>query len=131
MLLLAGCGTGLADVQGSVSIDGEKVVCAEDVRGTVLFSPREPGLPTGSGVLDESGQYAIYVGANEGLKPGPYSVAVTVTRIRPASTEGGTPSGELLSPARYANPKESGLEAEVKPGSNTFDFALETRRNAR
>jgi hypothetical protein len=126
-----GCGSDLADVQGSVSIDGQKVLGADDVRGTVVFAPREEGLPTGSGVLNEAGQYAIFVGANEGLKPGPYSVSVTVTRIRPAATEGGTPSGQLLSPAKYANPRQSGLEVTVEPGSNTFDFELQAGQAAK
>lgn len=131
LLLVTGCGSDLAEVQGTVSIDGQKVVGANDVRGTVLFAPREKGLPTGSGVLNETGQYSIFVGANEGLKPGPYAVAVTVTKIRPAATEGGTPSGQLLSPPKYANPRESGLEVDVEPGTNNFDLALESRSPAK
>lgn len=109
-----------------MSIDGQKVLGTEGVRGTVVFAPREEGLPTGSGVLNEKGQYSIYVGASEGLKPAPYRVSVTVTKVRPATTEGGTPSGQLMSPAKYANPQQSGLEVTVEPGSNTFDFELET-----
>lgn len=126
LLTCVGCGSQLADVNGSVSIDGKKVVGASDLRGTVVFAPRGTGLPTGSGVLNDRGQYAIYVGSNAGIQPGPYRVAITVTKIRPASRVGGTPSGELLSPARYANPRQSGLEVNVEAGSNTFDFDLET-----
>jgi hypothetical protein len=35
----------------------------------------------------------------------------------------------LISPAKYASVRDSGLRAEVKPGSNTFDFALVSAQN--
>lgn len=130
LLLLSGCGSSLAEVQGSVSLDGEKLAGAPDVRGTVLFSPRRAGLPTASGLLDNAGQYTVFVGSNEGLMPGPYSVAITVTKVIPAKTLGGAPSGKLLTPTKYANPKESGLEVEVVPGTNTFDFKLESNQRS-
>lgn len=88
LVWFVGCGSNLAEVQGTVLIVGQMVVGASNVRGTVVFAPREAGLPTGSGVLNEAGQYSIYVRSNEGLKPGPYAVAVTVTKARPANTEG-------------------------------------------
>lgn len=126
MVLLSGCGSKLAEVRGSVSIDGRTVTGGQGVRGTVLFSPREEGHPTGSGVLNRSGEYSVYVGANEGLPPGPYAIAVTVTKIVPPATPGGTPSGRLITPQKYADPRHSGLEVEVAPGNNTFDFALQS-----
>src|SRR5262249_38316048 len=125
---LAGCGSQLAEVEGTVTLDGQKVVGGRDVRGTVLFSPNQPGLPSGSGALDESGTYTAYVGATEGLPPGSYGVAVTVTKIVPPSAPGGTPSGRLLSPPEYSDPRNSGLHADVKAGRNRFDFALSSQR---
>ena len=130
LLLLSGCDSGLAKVHGSVSLDGKKLAGASDIRGTLLFSPLQPGHPTGSGMLDSNGTYAVFVGSNQGLTPGSYKVAITVTKVLPAKTPGGAPSGRLLTPSRYANPGESGLEVEVVPGTNTFDFALKSDHNS-
>jgi len=127
LLLFSGCGSELAEVHGTVSLDGKAVAAAPDIRGTVLFSPTEQGLATGSGTLDESGKYTVFVGSTEGLRPGTYRVAVSVTRILPAQTPGGTPSGQRITPREYAAPMTSGLHAQVRPGANTFDFALSSR----
>jgi hypothetical protein len=128
LLILSGCGSELAKVQGTVSLNGERVAGGRAVRGTVLFSPREKGQPTGNGVLDESGEYSVFVGATEGLPPGPYAVAVAVTEVVPAKVPGGTPSGKLITPIRYADPRNSGLVVDVVAGSNTFDFQLQSDR---
>jgi hypothetical protein len=34
------------------------------------------------------------------------------------------PSKTFLTPDRYADPKLSGLRAEIKPGHNTFDIEI-------
>lgn len=129
--LVVGCGSELAEVHGTVSLDGQKISAAPDLRGTVLFSPAEPGSAAGSGMLNESGEYTVCVGATEGLRPGPYQVAISVTKILPPNTPGGTPSGQRITPPAYASPKTSGLHANVAPGSNTFDFALTSRHGQR
>ena len=95
-----------------------------------MFSPRQAELPTASGMLDSAGQFTVFVGSNQGLMPGHYSVAITVTKVIPAKTLGGAPSGMLLTPAKYANPNESGLEVEVVPGTNTFDFKLDSNHRS-
>lgn len=122
--LAVGCGSEFAEVQGTVTLDGQNVCAAHDVSGTVLFSPVEQGLSAGNGAVDESGQYTVFAGSTAGLRPGPYRVAISITRIRPAKTPGNPPSGQLMSPKSYADPTQSGLQADVKPGKNTFDFAL-------
>ena len=129
--MFVGCGSELAEVCGTVSLDGQKILGAPDLRGTVLFSPSEPGRASGSGVLNDSGEYAVFVGATEGLRPGPYDVAISVTKILPPKSPGDTPSGERITPGMYATPKTSGLHVNVEPGSNTFDFALTSRRDQR
>lgn len=126
-----GCGSELAEVHGTVSLDRQKISGAPDLRGTVLFSPTEQGHAIGSGMLNESGEYTVFVGATEGLRPGPYQVAISVTKILPPNTPGGTPSGQRITPPAYASPKTSGLHANVAPGSNTFDFALTSRHDQR
>ncbi len=126
-LSLIGCGSDLAEVHGTVTLDGENATGASDVQGTVVFSPVERGRGTASGILDKSGHYFLSVGTTDGLVPGPYLVAVSVIKILPPATSGGTPGGQLISPREYTNPKLSGLQADVQRGSNTFDFALSSR----
>lgn len=129
LLLLSGCGSELAEVHGTVSLDGHRLSGRHDVRGTVLFSPRERGQPMGTGTLDESGAFTASVGGTDGLPPGPYLVTIAVTRILPPNSPGGAPSGKLITPKQYADPTKSGLHADVQPGSNTFDFMLFSQAN--
>lgn len=77
-------------------------------------------------ILDKSGEYKLAVGTRNGVNPGPYLVAVSIIKVVPPAIPGGTPGGRLISPRKYTNPKLSGLQADVRPGSNTFDFALVT-----
>jgi len=129
LALLTGCGSDLAEVHGTVTLDGQNIAAGPNMHGTVLFSPTLQGGASGTGVLDPSGRYTVFVGGTEGLRPGPYQVAIAVTRILPPKTEGAAPGGQLITPREYASPKDSGLTADVKPGTNTFDFALSSRRS--
>src|SRR5262245_60991454 len=124
---MTGCSSDLAEVHGTVTLDGQNIAAGPNMHGIVLFSPTQQGGASGTAVLDESGKYTVFVGATEGLRPGPYQVAVAVTRILPPKTEGAAPGGQLITPRAYASPKDSGLTADVKPGRNTFDFALSSR----
>jgi hypothetical protein len=124
--LSTGCGSNLADVQGTVTLDGNPIVGGPEVRGTVTFFPKDgKGVPS-TGIIDENGKYAMSTVSDTGVPPGSYDVAVTATRvIIPA--DGGTPSGRPITPRRYASTKESQLHAEVQSGNNTIDFALESQ----
>jgi len=124
--LLMGCGSGLADVSGTVTYDGKPLAGGGDVRGTVTFA-RADGLGTPAvGILDENGRYELSTGAEKGAVPGAYMVAISATRVI-IPEGGGTPSGRPITPRHYASAKASRLSAEVESGSNTFDFALESR----
>ena len=112
---LAGCGRGprpdLGTVEGIVTLDGMPLAAA-----TVRFTPHGPGR-TAQGVTDASGRYRLLYlrdvpGAN---------VDRHVVRITTASDETG---GVESLPVRYH--RRSTLEAHVKPGRNTVDFALES-----
>jgi hypothetical protein len=122
-----GCGSDLASVSGTVTLDGQAISGGPELRGTVYFSPAEGSGASAAGILDSSGRYTLSMGSTEGIRPGKYVVAISATKLIPARTPGGMPGGQLITPRKYSNARDSGLEAEVQPGSNTFDFALESK----
>jgi hypothetical protein len=125
-----GCGNGMSEVQGTVTLDGAPLAGGSGVKATVLFQPDgQPGA-SGVGILDANGNYALMTGSQEGVPPGPYLVTVSATQIIMPKDPTGTPSGKPITPRHYADPKQSGLRAEVQPGSNRFDFALDSKRSS-
>ncbi|NQT37842.1 MAG: hypothetical protein HQ581_10155 [Planctomycetes bacterium] len=116
--LTVGCGSDLAEVTGTVSLDGGPLDS-----GTIVF--QGPDLPQGVGQIGEDGSYRISTGTQRGLPPGQYRVTVTAYKTRTGRDEQEAPIPEFLTPVRYNNPETSGLTADVEPGGNRFDFTLE------
>jgi hypothetical protein len=127
LVLLNGCGRGLASVDGTVTLDGAKLAGGSDVRGTVFFYPDGQSGAPGIGILDANGHYELMTGSQAGVAPGQYSVAISATRIIMPKDRTGMPGGKPMTPRKYADPKQSGFHADVQPGSNTFDFALSSK----
>ncbi len=121
---LIGCGSNLASVSGTVTLDGQPLAGSEKLRGTVQFSPESGGGTAAVGYLDQNGRYNLSTGSRVGALPGKYFVSVSATEIIPPQIPGEAPSGRLATPRRYADAKKSGFAAEVASGSNTFDFSL-------
>jgi hypothetical protein len=111
-------------VSGTVTLDGAPVEGSPDLYGTVSFFREDGGGAPAVGVINSGGTYEVSTGANEGLEPGAYMVAIAVKKILPPTEPGGLTRPQRLSPAKMAQPEESGLRADVKPGSNTFNFDL-------
>lgn len=125
---LSGCGSeGTADtepVTGTVTYNGAPVADA-----SVTFTP-EKGRPA-TGITDAAGKFTLTTFAkDDGAVPGKHKVAVApnASQIAPMP---GTPeaaaaaAGKPPFPARYSNPEQSGLTAEVKAGGdNDFTFPL-------
>lgn len=131
LLCLAGCGSEFASVSGMVRMDGQPLVGGTDVRGTVYFYPESTTGAPAVGRLDESGQYSLTTGSNDGVRPGAYIVTVRATRIIPAKIEGDAPSGRPFTPILYADPRRSPFHAEVQPGNNTLDFDIDSKPQRR
>jgi hypothetical protein len=121
--LAVGCGSGLASVTGTVTLDGKPIVGGPDLRGTVSFFPASGAGVPAVGIIDEKGRYELSTGSQSGVSPGSYYVAIVATRII-IPEPGATPSGRPITPAQYGNSQESKLRAEVQQGSNTIDFEL-------
>jgi hypothetical protein len=140
VLLLAGCSdtTGLAKrypVSGTVTYNGAPVA-----KGNINF------IPTGTAATDraatatiENGRYTLTTATeNDGAFPGTYDVTITSTEVDltevKANMKGGSGrqddvlrasrNAKSLIPTKYGFPEQSGLKADVKSGSNRFDFAL-------
>jgi hypothetical protein len=124
-LATCGCGDRPSDVSGTVTLDGQPIVGGENVRGTVTFTRVDGSGTPAIGILDENGQYELSTTNTVGAAPGKYQVTVSATEII-IPESGATPSGRPITPRRYARAEDSGLTAEVTPGSNRFDFALTT-----
>lgn len=124
LFLAIGCGGNVAKVTGTVSVDGQPLLGSDTVRVTVMFFPESSGA-LAAAKIDERGTYVLSTGSQEGLVPGNYSVTISAKEITATATSGSPSARDLVAPD-YGNPKTSGLKAEVKPGSNTFDFDLKS-----
>lgn len=124
LMIAVGCGGSASSVSGTVSVDGKPLVGSDTVRVTVMFFPELSGAPAAA-KLDTSGQYELSTGSQAGLPPGNYSVAISAKEI--ATSGGGGQGARDLAASNYSDPQTSGLRAEVKPGSNTFDFDLKSK----
>jgi hypothetical protein len=122
---LSGCGDGLASVTGTVTLGDRLLAGGSDVNGTVCFTPVGGG-PLAVGTIDATGHFSLATGTAGGVRPGKYLVAISATTIIPSKVAGMPASGRPLTPAKYANAKQSGLQADVRPGENTLDFQLES-----
>lgn len=124
---LAGCGDGLATVSGTVTLNGNPIAGGPQMAGMVNFYPESGSGVSAVGMIDESGEYELKSGARNGVAPGAYLVAISVSRITIPTNPDDMPQPTLITPKRYASVTESGLRADVKPGDNTFDFAINSQ----
>jgi hypothetical protein len=119
-LLLSGCGSGdleLGSVSGTVTLDDRPL--AEAI---VEFQPAS-GSPS-EGVTDSAGKYQLrHTAKKKGALLGKHQVRITLSTRTDA--QGQKVDVSQLLPARYN--RNSELTAEVKPGSNKFDFPLKSK----
>jgi len=114
--VLAGCGTSkkppLGNVEGTVALDGVPLPGA-----LVVFTPDGPGR-SATAVTDTAGHYALtFLRDIAGANVGSHTVRIT--------TAGEDRRSKEILPARYH--VKTDLVATVEPGSNTVDFALQSR----
>ena len=130
--VVAGCGkkNGVGSVHGTVTYHGKPVPNA-----LVVFMPETPGSLPASGLTDDNGRYELMTSVKgDGASVGNHRVTITARgpdKERPGAPVGVTgiasEPGDPLIPIEYFMPDTSGLIAEVKPGTNTADFALTDR----
>ena len=125
LLALAGCSGSEfgADVSGTASLDGTPLTS-----GNVVFVPADGVSNNAVSAVDSGGGYRLMSNRAPGLAPGKYRVSVTMHEqiaVQPGERSMVVP--KLLTPATYADANTSGLEFDVKPGSNTIDLPLTSK----
>jgi hypothetical protein len=126
LLVATGCGNGLAEVTGAITVDGQTLTGGNDVRVTVTFQPSSGPGRVAVGLADGNGNYRLSSGSQEGVVPGEYLATCSATQIV-RGKEGGVTGGRRLTDPSYANIKTSGFKFTVTPGSNQIDLALNSR----
>jgi hypothetical protein len=124
LIVLAAGGSGCssssaAAVQGQVTYAGEPI----DV-GTITFIPKsEAGIKSG-GLIDR-GAYSI----EAKIGPAPGTHRVEIRWAKPTGKTSKNEYGEVIQKRQEGLPEkfhdQSTLTAEIKPGKNVIDFALE------
>jgi hypothetical protein len=125
LFALSGCGDRPkpdTSVRGQVLYRGDPVA-----GGLIVFSPnpdRGSDGPIAIGTIGEDGSFTLTRTDGRPVPPGWYRVAVAP---KAGTVEGPTPERPYPGvPARYRNPALSGLEREVKAGTeNRFHFDLD------
>jgi hypothetical protein len=119
-LLACGCGSKVATVSGTITLDGQPLTT-----GNVSFLPAQSG-PVATGTIRSNGGYTIETGTAKGLPPGDYIVMVVATK--PVTPIPGAPeqAPELITPAKYGTRETSDLRCTVKAGSNRVNFDLKS-----
>ena len=113
-----GCSDGRSSVSAKVTLDGRPLGRMEHRNVTIMFRPEAGGAPASACWTIRADTACRQ--AQGGLAPGRYIVTLAAVE--------NSPSGKrVVSPARYTNARESDLRADVKSGSNTFDFDLSSK----
>lgn len=124
-LMVSGCGNGLSQVSGIVTMDGQPLNAGDDVHATIFFQPASGG-PSAAGVLNADGEYSLSSGSQKGVAPGEYLVTVSATKLIPTQNPGETPTGKLISHPKYVSAKTSGLRFQVTEGRNEINVPIES-----
>ncbi len=116
-LATAGCGGDWGSCSGTVALDGAPLKDA-----SITFEPTNGG-PTAYGQVKD-GEFTVGTGQKDGLAAGKYRVSVSASTV---PQMGSKEQAKLLTPKKYAGFDTSGLEADVKPGSNRLKFELSSK----
>ena len=119
MVGLSGCGSDRYPVSGRVTYDDGSPL----TEGTVIAQMGEGAKSVSvQGRIDSTGRFSWGTERPaDGAKPGKYLVAVIPRGLGDAETAKG------ILPAvdpRFSNPQTSGIEFEVKPGSNELNIKV-------
>jgi hypothetical protein len=122
LVLAGGCGSGLAPVSGTVTLDGKPLT-----KGNVCFIPAASG-PSAYGTISSDGTYQLQTGVATGLAPGEYRVTVASAAEIPAPTpQNPEPVPVSLLPPKYASAETSGLKFTVTSSGGKFDIPLTSK----
>jgi hypothetical protein len=114
-----GCGTGVATVSGTVSLDGQPLA-----EGTISFLPADGATAT-AGDRIQNGRYSV------SMPPGPKQVRISALEvIGKRVVYEGDPNSPVIDDVRERIPKqyngETTLRVQAAPGSQRQNFELQS-----
>jgi hypothetical protein len=123
LLLAAGCGPRLCRVHGKVTLeDGTPVT-----KGLVVFEAVGGQPVSARGEIQADGSYQLSTHRpGDGVPPGRYRVLINPMDLSAVPDE----QKQLVFDIKYLKLETSGLEYEVKPGSNEYAITLSKPRKA-
>ena len=126
--LMVGCGGHPATVEGTITLDGQRLV-PEGANGGVVFRPMAGG-PLANAHFSPDGTYVLNTGTQAGLPLGALSGNDFCHGSFASPLPDGTQMpGKQLSAEQYRDKDRTEFEVEVEPGSNRFDFDVERGAN--
>lgn len=120
---LAGCGSGIHPVEGTVTWkDGTP---AKELEGALIVFDLPEKQTTARGSVQADGTFRLTTKTDgDGALAGDYKVLITERR-----KAGGGPDPSEMAPGymdiRYSDPRTTDLTATVKPGRNTITLVVE------
>ena len=116
---LYGCGGNVSTVSGKVTLEG---VILD--KGDIGFHQAE-GMVVSTTRINPDGSYKI--GAEAKTLPGNYKVVIIANEVSIGKGPGNVPMPTRITPLAYSNKEKTPLKAELKAGSNEFNFDLTTK----
>jgi hypothetical protein len=122
---VAGCGSGLYPVRGTVTLDDGTPV----TKGLVVFESTAPAQGVSArGTLGADGRFQLSTNrTGDGVPPGTYKVLINPMDLSDLPDE----KKNVPYDVKYMNFATSGLTFEVKAGDNDFPIKLAKRAKAR
>ena len=126
LVTAAGCGDGLGQVRGRLTIDGKPAPA-----GLILeFQPQSNGGPPSYGRTDGNGGFEVWQSGNKkGLVAGPCLVRITMPPVDTSSPGRPTPLADelrtLVIPERYNS--ASNVTLDIKKGPQDIDIDVVTK----
>lgn len=119
ILCLYGCGPNVSTISGKITLDGKILD-----KGDIGFH-QEEGLVVSTTRINSDGSYKV--GAESNTPPGKYGVVIIANEVTIGKGPGNVPMPTRITPLAYSNKEKTPLKAELKAGSNEFNFDLKTK----
>ena len=116
---VCGCGANVSTISGKVTLDGKILD-----KGDIGFH-QEEGVVVSTTRINQDGSYTI--GAEAKTLPGNYKVVIIANEVSIDKGPGSVPMPTRITPLAYSNKEKTPLKAELKVGSNEFNFDLKTK----
>lgn len=117
---LCGCGGNVSTVSGKVTLEGNILD-----KGDIGFHQAE-GMIVSTTRINPDGSYKI--GAEAKTLPGNYKVVIIANEVSIAKGPGNVPMPTRITPLAYSSKEKTPLKAELKAGSNEFNFDLKNTK---